>query len=195
MLNKSHYDFRDTSGQKYLMWQTPWEQEWEMLASLWSCQPVDAGVSCRTQPFAHQGTQPSLRLFYSHSSNQSCSQVIPGAKGQQTGRSRNLSSKQRWLYQRCFAKDEQLWLLQKLGADWILLLHTDSLSLTCKREMQHKICWDLDWNSNLVSVNLSWFESLTRTQEPCVSCWIYSLLQFPPQWEGSYSWRFPYSGY
>lgn len=34
MLNKSHYDFRDMPGQKYLTWQTPCVHEWEMLANL-----------------------------------------------------------------------------------------------------------------------------------------------------------------
>lgn len=53
--------------------------------------------------------------------------------------------------------------------------------------MQRKICWDLDWNSNLMTVNHSWFESLTRTQKPWVSCWIYSLPLLPPHREGGIS--------
>lgn len=87
MLNKSHYDFRGMPGQKYLIWQTPWEHEWEMLANLWNRLP---GWRCKQSPTQHSTLLTEvpalLRLLHIHSANQSCSQVIPGAKGQQTGR-------------------------------------------------------------------------------------------------------------
>lgn len=56
MLNISHYDFRDMPGQKYLIWQTSWEHEWEMLANLWKGLPA-----CRCNSLLHNTALSSPR--------------------------------------------------------------------------------------------------------------------------------------
>lgn len=94
------------------------------------CQPVEAKVSCTTQHFPHQGTQPSLRLPHIRSSNQSCSQVVPGAKGQQTGRQQELETQTAAVGTEMFAKDElcESSCRSLEQTEEIVLLQTDSLS-------------------------------------------------------------------
>lgn len=129
MLNKSHYDFRAMPGQKYPIWQTPWEQE--MFANLWNRLPA-----CRSNSLLHNtalssSRYPALLKASSHSlfRQKLLSGHSLGLKGSRQAGNRNLRYKQHCLEQRCLAKDELCGSFR--GSEQtgeILLLHTDSLS-------------------------------------------------------------------
>lgn len=113
MLNTSHYDFRAGPGQKYLIWQTPWEHEWEMPANLWSRLPA-----CRCSSLLHHTALSSLghpALLKASSHSLFKPKLLSGAQGQQTGRQQEPETQPALAVTEMFGQGWALWLLQKIS--------------------------------------------------------------------------------
>lgn len=180
-------------GQKYLIWQTPWEHEWEMLANLWKGLPACRGNSLLHDTALSSPGHPTLLKAPSHSlfkpkllSGRSWGEGA--ADRQATGTwDTNSSGRNRDVLPRMSAvkAPAEAWSRQRRSCCCRLIVY-----LKCARE-KCSIKFAEIWIEiqNLMSVNHSWFESLTRTQKPWVSSWIYSLplpaSASSSQWEGS----------
>lgn len=150
-------------GQKYLIWQIPCEHEWEMLANL-----LKRLSAFRCNDLLHVHKRPQLSL-QAASGSPLKSKFLSGHFGGEGAADRQATGT--WYINNTGGKRDILSRKSSVKApsiaseqiEEILLLKTNCLSWMCKREIQHKICWDLGWDSNLMSLNHSWFESLTET--------------------------------